>query len=171
MTLSYCCLTKTMKIYTDGSANPNPGPGGFGVIVLDNEENFVYNLYRESSEKTTNNREELKAILYALKFYGVNIFDICQDTFINIPIVFSDSAYAINTFTDWMFKWAQNDWIKSDGAQAENLDIIIEYYNLWNQGYRIELRKVPGHSNVKGNILADLLAANKIPNWRDYNNE
>lgn len=47
-----------MKIYTDGSANPNPGPGGFGVLVLDNEEFFVYNIYTERSSKTTNNKEE-----------------------------------------------------------------------------------------------------------------
>lgn len=155
-----------MKIYTDGSANPNPGPGGFGVVVLDNTENFVYNLYRESSEKTTNNREELKAILYALKNYGATILD---DEFIEIPIVYSDSAYAINTYNDWMWRWASNDWIKSDGVKAENLDIIQEYYDLWNQGFRIELKKVTGHSDVKGNILADRLAADKIPNWRVYN--
>ena len=155
-----------MKIYTDGSSNPNPGPGGFGVVVLDNTENLVYNLYRESSENTTNNREELKAILYTLKNYGALILD---DEFIEIPIVYSDSVYAINTFNDWMFSWAQNDWRKSDGAKAENLDIIQKYYELWNQGYRIELKKVPGHADVKGNILADKLAADKIPFWRLYN--
>ncbi len=155
-----------MKIYTDGSSNPNPGPGGFGVVVLDNTENFVYNLYRESSEQTTNNREELKAILYALKHYGET-----EDNFTEIPMVYSDSAYAINTYNDWMWNWAQNDWIKSNGAKAENLDIIQEYFDLWNQGYRIELRKVLGHSDIKGNILADKLAADKIPNWRLYNNE
>lgn len=160
-----------MKIYTDGSANPNPGPGGFGVIVLDNQEKFVYNLYRESSENTTNNREELKAILYCLKKYGVNIFEKDKIEFIRIPIVYSDSAYAINTYNDWMWRWARNDWIKSDGAKAENLDIIQEYFDLWNQGYRIELRKVKGHSNVPGNILADRLAADKIPNWKEMNKE
>lgn len=160
-----------MKIYTDGSANPNPGPGGFGVIVLDNQEKFVYNLYRESSENTTNNREELKAILYCLKKYGVNIFEEDKIEFIRIPIVYSDSAYAINTYNDWMWRWARNDWIKSDGAKAENLDIIQEYFDLWNQGYRIELRKVKGHSNVPGNILADRLAADKIPNWKEMNKE
>ena len=160
-----------MKIYTDGSANPNPGPGGFGVIVLDNQEKFVYNLYRESSENTTNNREELKAILYCLKKYGVNIFEKDKIEFIRIPIVYSDSAYAINTYNDWMWRWARNNWIKSDGAKAENLDIIQEYFDLWNQGYRIELRKVKGHSNVPGNILADRLAADKIPNWKEMNKE
>jgi len=151
-----------MKIYCDGSSSPNPGPGGFGVVVLDNSENFVYNLYRESSENTTNNREELKAILYTLKKYGIPSAEE------GVPIVYSDSAYAINTYRDWMWRWAENDWIKSNGAKAENLDIIKEYYDLWNQGHRIELRKVTGHSDNIGNILADKLAGNKIPFWRIY---
>ena len=145
-----------MKIYTDGSANPNPGPGGFGVLVLDNEEIFVYNIYTERSSKTTNNREELKAILYALKTYGANAFNI------DIPIVYSDSAYAINTYNDWMWRWANNDWKKSDNTTPENLDIIMEYYNLWCEGYRIDLQKVKGHSNNKGNIIADALAQGKL---------
>ena len=118
-----------MKIYTDGSANPNPGPGGFGVLVLDNEEFFVYNIYTERSSKTTNNREELKAILYALKNYGTNIYSLSDKEFEYIPIVYSDSAYAINTYNDWMWRWAANDWKKADGFIPENLDIIMEYYN------------------------------------------
>ena len=144
-------------IYCDGSANPNPGPGGFGVIVLDNTENFVYNLYRESSENTTNNRMELQAILYCLKNYGIKE----EDEFL-WNIVYSDSAYAINTYTNWMFTWAQNSWVKSDGSLADNLDIIQEFYNLWMDGFRIKLEKVKGHSNSKGNILADALAAGKL---------
>ena len=59
-----------MKIYTDGSANPNPGPGGFAVIVLDNNENLLtYHVERE--KYTTNNRMELSAILWAFLKYGV----------------------------------------------------------------------------------------------------
>ena len=151
-----------MKIYTDGSANPNPGPGGFGVLVLDNEEFFVYNIYTERSSKTTNNREELKAILYALKNYGTNIYSLSDKEFEYIPIVYSDSAYAINTYNDWMWRWAANDWKKADGFIPENLDIIMEYYNLWCEGYRIDLQKVKGHSNNKGNIIADALAQGKL---------
>ncbi len=143
-----------MKIYTDGSAYPNPGPGGFGVLVLDNSENFVYNIYTESSEQTTNNREELKAILWSLKNYGVKE----EDEFL-WNIVYSDSAYAINTFSFWMFRWEQNSWIKSDGKQADNLDIIQEFFYLWKEGYRIKIEKVKGHSNNKGNKIADALAA------------
>ncbi len=145
-------------IYCDGSANPNPGPGGFGVIVLDNTENFVYNLYRESSENTTNNRMELQAILYCLKNYGIKE----EDEFL-WNIVYSDSAYAINTYTNWMFTWAQKSWIKSDGSLADNLDIIQEFYDLWMNGFRIKLEKVKGHSNNKGNIIADKVAAGKFP--------
>mgnify|MGYP002865856990 CR=1 FL=1 len=150
-----------MKIYCDGSANPNPGPGGFGVIALDKSENLVYHIYRESSENTTNNREELKAILYCLEHFGV----ITEDEF-DLPIVYSDSAYAINTYTDWMFSWARNDWRKSDGQKAENLDLIQKYYDLYNEGYRISLVKVRGHSNNKWNEFADALAGNRVPLYK-----
>ena len=53
-----------MIIYTDGSAHPtNPGPGGFGVVVLDNDENVITCYSKQTKEITTNNREEIKAIL------------------------------------------------------------------------------------------------------------
>ena len=139
-----------MICYTDGSCSKNPGPGGYGVVVLDNNENFLYN-YSKRSEKTTNNREELKAILYCLiKFGNEN------------PIVFSDSAYAINTYTDWMFRWANNNWIKSDKKIPENLDLIQTYYDLWQKGYRITLKKVKGHSGNHWNEIADKLAKGEL---------
>ena len=150
-----------MIIYTDGSAHPNPGPGGFGVIVLDNDEKiqYIYNKQFEK-EKVTNNQMELKAILYAFLNYGVNIN---TNEFTNsIPIVYSDSNYCIQTFNSWMFSWANNGWIKSDKKTPENLDLIKAYYNWYQKGYRIDLRKVKGHNGVKWNELADLLATGKI---------
>lgn len=57
-----------MIIYTDGSAHPNPGPGGFGVVIYDN--NNLINCYQHFEENTTNNRQEIKAILYAFLKYG-----------------------------------------------------------------------------------------------------
>lgn len=57
-----------MTIYTDGSCLGNPGPGGFGVIVVDND--VVIDAYSEREPQTTNNREEMKAIIYALEHYG-----------------------------------------------------------------------------------------------------
>ncbi len=156
-----------MIIYCDGSAYPNPGPGGFGVIVLDKSKKLVYHIHRESSENTTNNREELKAILYCLKKFGGNVSSDHNDDFlVNIPIVYSDSAYAINTYTNWMFSWAENDWNKSDNQKPENLDIIQEYYKLFLEGYRIDLQKIKGHSGDFWHDFADNLAANRLPLWR-----
>ena len=150
-----------MIIYTDGSAHPNPGPGGFGVIVLDNDEKIQY-IYNKQfkKEKVTNNQMELKAILYVFLNYGININT--NEFTNNIPIVYSDSNYCVQTFNSWMFSWANNGWIKSDKKTPENLDLIKAYYNWYQKGYRIDLRKVKGHNGVKWNELADLLATGKI---------
>lgn len=151
-----------MVIYTDGSAHPNPGPGGFGIIVLDKDKNFDYNIitcYGKEFSKTTNNEMEIKAILYSFLNYGININN---KEFAEIPVVYSDSAYAVNTFNDWMFRWAKNGWIKSDKKIPENLELIKAYYDWHQKGYRIDLRKVKGHNGNKWNELADKLATGKI---------
>ena len=150
-----------MIIYTDGSAHPNPGPGGFGVIVLDNDEKiqYIYNKQFEK-EKVTNNQMELKAILYAFLNYGVNINT--NEFTNNIPIVYSDSNYCVQTFNSWMFSWANNGWIKSDKKTPENLDLIKAYYNWYQKGYRIDLRKVKGHAGHKWNEMADKLATGTL---------
>ena len=145
-------------IYTDGSAHPNPGPGGFGVIVLDDNENLL-SIHSEQSQETTNNREELKAILWAFLRYGVSA---AAGT--TPPIVYSDSAYCVNTLTSWIFSWEKRGWIKSDNKTPENLDLIQSFYKYWQRGFRIELKKVKGHSNNKWNNLADQLATGKFEN-------
>lgn len=147
-----------MIIYTDGSAHPNPGPGGFGVVVLDNDENLLYTYSKQFEGKVTNNEMELKAILYAFFNHGVKI----NDWNMNVPIVYSDSNYCVQTFNDWMFKWANNNWIKSDKKIPENLDLIQAYYNWYQKGYRIDLRKVKGHAGHKWNEMADGLATGNI---------
>lgn len=145
-----------IKFYTDGSCRPtNPGPGSFGVIEIYNdpetdEEKLGYHYYQKF-DNTTNNRMELSAINHIMQRFSHNIFDSWGCT----PIVYTDSAYAINTLTDWMFKWKQNDWKKADGNIPENLDIIQEYFNKWQQGYRIDLRKVKAHSTDKWNNIVD----------------
>ena len=150
-----------MIIYTDGSAHPNPGPGGFGVIVLDNDEKiqYIYNKQFEK-EKVTNNQMELKAILYAFLNYGVNINT--NEFTNNIPIVYSDSNYCVQTFNSWMFNWANNGWVKSDKKTPENLDLIQAYYEWYQKGYRIDLRKVKGHAGHKWNEMADKLATGAL---------
>lgn len=140
-----------MIIYVDGACSGNGSAaavGGFGVVVLDDNENII-ELYNKQNHNTTNNREELRAILYALVKYGKQT---------RPPIVYSDSAYCVNTFTQWMWGWAAKGWLKGDNKPPENLDLIQAYYDLWHRGYRIELRKCRGHSGVKWNEMADKLA-------------
>ena len=152
-----------MIIYTDGSAHPNPGPGGFGVIVLDNNEKLLYNYNRQFKNKVTNNEMELKAILYSFLNYGININNpLYGFNNYDIPIVYSDSNYCVQTFNEWMFNWARNGWIKSDKNIPENLDLIQAYYDWYQKGYRIDLIKVKGHAGNKWNEIADQLATGKI---------
>lgn len=136
-----------LEIYVDGSCYGNPGPGGFGIAVYENKK--LIKAYSKQFNKTTNNQMELLAILSALVLYG-------QEA--EIAKVYSDSAYAINTYTSWMFNWSANDWKKKDGNTPENLEIIKEYYHLLSLGYQIELIKVKGHSGIEENEFVDKLA-------------
>ena len=152
-----------MIIYTDGSCCGNgkaQNNGGFGVIVVDNDEKLLFN-YNKRCENTTNNREEIKAILYSFLNYGVNIYNNSNFN-IEIPIVYSDSNYCVQTFNEWMFSWAKNGWTKSDKKTPENLDLIQAYYDHYQKGYRIDLRKVKGHNGNKWNEVADQLATGKL---------
>ena len=148
-----------MNIYVDGSASPNPGKGGFGVVII-NENNEIETCYAHYEDETTNNRQELKAILYALIRWGEKLSDLNWHD--SIPVVYSDSSYAVNTFNNWMFSWKNNGWKKSDNQIPENLDLIEAYYNLYQNGYRIDLRKIKGHAGELGNELADRLATRKM---------
>ena len=78
------------------------------------------------------------------------------------PQVYTDSAYAYNVFTTWMFTWAKNEWKKSNKKQPENLELIKFYYRHWQKGYRINLNLIRGHAGNKWNELADKIATGKI---------
>jgi ribonuclease HI len=150
-----------MICYVDGSCQGNGKAisfGGYGVVVLDDSEQFV-DCYSHAEANTTNNRQELKAILYAFLNYGVKTAD---EAFCQIPIVYSDSRYCVETFNNWMFGWQKRGWLKSDKKPPENLDLIQAYYDWYQEGYRIDLRKVSGHSGVFWNEIADGLATRQL---------
>lgn len=145
-----------MIIYTDGSCRANgkdDSVGGFGVVVLDDAGNLLTCYQKCGAEGSTNNREEMKAILYTLITYG-NQYE--------TPTVYSDSSYAVNTFTNWMYSWAAHGWIKSDKKEPENMDLIVPYYKLRLAGYNIDLQYVKGHAGHKWNEVADKLATGMI---------
>ena len=148
-----------MIFYVDGACSGNGSTyatGGFGVVGLIDNIGVYY--YAEGSKETTNNREELKAILHVMKNFGVQekVFEELPEEY--YPIVYSDSAYSVNTLNDWMFRWADKKWLESDNKTPENLDLIKKYYELYQQGYRIDLRKVAGHSGNYWNEVADQMA-------------
>ena len=143
-----------MVIYTDGACSGNGGPnsrGGFGVVVVGNDEQII-KVYQKQCENTTNNREELKAILWAMWNYGNKT---------NPPTVYSDSAYCVNSLTNWIWGWLKNGWTKSDGGPVQNADIMSAFVELWRAGYQINLVKVKGHAGNVYNEMADKLATGK----------
>lgn len=142
-----------ITIYTDGSCRGNPGPGGFGVIVVEND--VVIDAYQAHHNQTTNNRMEMEAIIYALENYGGNKEDFFT------PIVYSDSSYCVNSFTNWIKSWKANGWTRAGGKKLENLDLIRTYDTL-SRDHEIDLRKIKGHAGEIYNELADALATGRM---------
>lgn len=140
-----------MIFYTDGSASPNPGPGGFGVVQVDTE-GAILSTYSSRQDNTTNNEQEMKAILYAA----------CQGVLAKEDVlIYSDSAYAINTFSNWMYNWERNGWIKGDGRVPENLEVVQAFFEV-SKMIEVTFVKVKGHSKNPFNELADNLATGKV---------
>lgn len=130
-----------MKIlWTDGSAVPNPGKGGFAVI-LDNGETGEP-VVLGSEENSTNIRMEGLAMIAAIKYAGE---EGCE--------IHSDSEFWINVLTKWASGWEAKGWRKSSGEIA-NLDIVKELYGLYRQ-YPVELVWEKGHAGTKYNEMAD----------------
>lgn len=126
-----------MKVlWTDGSANPNPGPGGFAVI----EKGKPVVLGKE--ESSTNIRMEGKAMIAAIKYADG---EPCE--------VHSDSEFWINVLEKWAPSWARNGWKKRSG-EIKNLDIVQELYQLYLDN-PVELVWVRGHQGTEMNELAD----------------
>lgn len=146
-----------LYIYTDGSCKNNPGSGAFGVIVMDETKSVVKHAYRKEDNNTTNNREELKALLYALKYSVDNN---------NEFIIYTDSSYSEKIINEWISKWASNNWKNSKNETVENLDLIKSLYYYYNIEFpNFQVKKIKGHCGEVGNELADAAAtgnANKI---------
>lgn len=148
-------------IYTDGACSGNPGKGGWGFVILDEDDRVINWGYGRRPE-TTNNEMELTAIYYAYKYIQSH-----EDSY----TVYTDSAYCLNSLTNWMFNWERNGWIKSDKKVPKNLELFKELFEFFNDPAHAPLEKVAGHSGILGNELADGLASDlrKFDNLYDEN--
>ena len=143
-----------LVFYVDGSCKGNPGAGGFGVVSL--QDNEILYSYSEYCDNTTNNREEMKAILHVFKLIDSSKV---KDT----VIIYSDSAYCVNMINDWIWKWADNDWKNSKKQTVENIDLVLKLYKYISKDFfPCQVVKVRGHVGEVANELADALATNNV---------
>lgn len=143
-------MDNLIKIYTDGSSLGNPGPGGFGVVVVAN--NKIIKEFGGWSKDTTNNKMELQGAIEALK-YAINL-----DKNKNI-IIHTDSSYVLLGITSWINNWERNGWKTANKKDVLNKDLWKELYSLkLILGDRLSWQKVKGHSSDIFNNRADMIA-------------
>ena len=136
---------KHVTIYTDGACIGNPGPGGYGTVLL-------YNGSRKELSggfrKTTNNRMEIMAVLAGLR----SLMEPCRVT------LYSDSRYVVDAMSKgWAESWRAKGWRKGDKTPALNPDLWAEMLEL-SERHEIEYRWVKGHSGDPENERCDELA-------------
>lgn len=150
-------------IYTDGSSRGNPGLGGWGVVILNEEENKIIHYKRGTQHNATNNSMELTALLYALQCAEASSTD--------RYIIYSDSAYAVNAFNDWIRGWAVNGWKNSKGQTVENLGLMQALHTYTCREFpNYSVIKCKGHAGEVGNELADFLATGAVTKFQEMCN-
>ncbi len=136
--------SKTVHIYTDGACRGNPGPGGWGAVLMhDGRQKTLFG----GAKETTNNRMELTAVIRALEALKYP----CK------VVLMTDSKYVLQGITEWIHNWKRRNWRTAGKKPVLNMD-------LWQQldaavsRHEIEWHWVKGHSGDPGNELADQLA-------------
>lgn len=136
-------------IYTDGACSGNPGPGGWGVVLMYKEtKKEIYG----GKKDTTNNVMELTAVIEGLKLLKYP----CEVD------LYSDSAYVVNAFNQgWIYNWVRNNWITAGKEPVKNQELWKNLYSL-TQTHKVNFIKVKGHSDNEYNNRCDELARNAI---------
>lgn len=141
---------KEIDIYTDGACSGNPGPGGWGVVLLSGSHSKEI---RGGETETTNQRMELQAVIEALKALKVSGWKVN---------VYSDSAYVVNAFNQkWLDKWQRNGWVNSKKEPVANQDLWKRLLKLTRPN-EVRLVKVKGHAGHVYNERCDELARQAI---------
>ena len=132
-------------IYTDGSSIGNPGPGGYGIVMLSKNQNYIKE-FSEGYKLTTNNRMELLAVIVALEKIKVKNAEV---------EIYTDSKYVSDAVEkEWVFNWE-----KKNFKDKKNQDLWIRFLKIYNL-HNIKVIWVKGHSNNKYNDRCDKLANN-----------
>lgn len=138
-------------IYTDGACSGNPGPGGWGSILMYGENKKEIS---GGKQDTTNNVMELTAVIEGLKLLKFP----CKVK------LYSDSAYVVNAFNQkWIYGWLKNGWKNASKEPVKNKELWQELYNL-TKIHEVEFIKVKGHADNEYNNRCDELARNAIKN-------
>ena len=133
-----------INIYTDGACKGNPGVGGWGAIIMQDEKNIE--LFGGENE-TTNNRMELMAVIMALKEISSNLE----------LTIYTDSKYVQKGISEWIKNWKVNNWRSSSKKPVKNKDLWIELDEAVGSR-KINWEWVKGHAGNEGNEKADELA-------------
>ena len=137
-------------IYTDGACSGNPGPGGWGTVLMYKDTKKEIS---GGAKETTNNIMELTAVVEGLKMLKFP----CEVE------LYSDSAYIVNAFNQgWIYNWKKKNWKTADGKEVKNKEIWQELYEL-TKIHKVTFNKVKGHSDNEYNNRCDELARNAIP--------
>ena len=142
---------KEVTIYTDGACSGNPGPGGWGAILIYGENKKEIS---GGEKETTNNIMEIKAVIESLKLlkYPCDVK------------LYSDSAYVVNAFNkNWVESWQKNGWINSKKEEVKNKELWKELIEL-TKTHNVTFIKVKGHSDNEFNNRCDELARDAINN-------
>lgn len=138
-------------IYTDGACSGNPGPGGWGSILMIGENKKEIS---GGKKDTTNNVMELTAVIEALKLLKRP----CKVD------LYSDSAYVVNAFLqNWILGWIKNGWRNSNKEEVKNKELWQELLSL-TKTHNVTFHKVKGHADNEYNNRCDELARNAIKN-------
>ncbi len=138
-----------VTIYTDGACKGNPGPGGWGaLLVFGDREREIFG----GEAATTNNRMELTAVIRALE----SLRRACDVE------LYTDSQYVKNGFQSWIHTWKRNGWKTADRKPVKNADLWRELDTMAAR-HRIRWHWVRGHADDPGNVRADALANRGVP--------
>ncbi|MBQ9298855.1 MAG: ribonuclease HI [Clostridia bacterium] len=138
-------------IYTDGACSGNPGPGGWGAILMYKDHKKEIS---GGNKETTNNIMEITAVIEALKLVKENFEAKIE--------IYSDSAYVVNAFNNgWIYNWRKNNWKTASKEPVKNKELWEELYD-FTKKFKIEFIKVKGHSDNEFNNRCDELARSEI---------